>query len=197
MGEARGGYDADIEWSKVHAPRPSSSTSGGQSGGSSDAVEAEGGVVLAIAVEAPSVDALILVKARKSALEVHERHLEWYVSSRQHEYGICEKDYGLPSSPSTTPFGYFGAAASPLCWSGFCDPFLLLLTASAKNLSMLWKQHVRHKRHRTSQWFFFISGRLTSSPSSNLHMGRSTDTTAGYHALKRIYVGFGTLFNDK
>lgn len=77
MGEARGGYDADIEWSKVHAPRPSSSTSGGQSGGRSrDAVEAEGGVDLAVVVEEPSFDALFLVKARKSALEVHERHLE-------------------------------------------------------------------------------------------------------------------------
>lgn len=170
-----------MEWSRVHAPRPSSSTSGGQSGGSSEAVEAEGGVVLAIAVEEPSLDALILVKARKSALEVHERHLECYVSSRGHEYGIREKDYGLPSSPSTTPFGYFGAAASLSCWSGFCDRFSLLLTALAKNLSILWKQHVRHK---TTDFPVVFSGRLTSSSSSNLHMGRSTDTSTPYHCSK-------------
>ena len=65
-----------MECSKVHAPRPSSSTSGGQSaGGSRDAVEADGGIDFAVAAGDPSFDALFLVKARKSALEVHERHL--------------------------------------------------------------------------------------------------------------------------
>ena len=39
-------------------------------------MEAKGGVDFAVVAEDPSLDALILVKARKSALEVHERHLE-------------------------------------------------------------------------------------------------------------------------
>lgn len=52
-------------------------------------MEAEGGVDFAVVVEDISLDALILVKARKSALEVHERHLN-HVSSAIGESKRCK-----------------------------------------------------------------------------------------------------------
>lgn len=57
--------------------RPSSSTSGGQSGGGArEAVETEGGVDVAVVVDDLSLAILFFMRAAQSAEEVQERHLE-------------------------------------------------------------------------------------------------------------------------
>lgn len=76
MGEARGGYEAEIVCNKVQVLRPSSSTSGGQSGGgATDAVSTAGGEDVSVVVCDLSLEILFFIIAAQSAEEVQVRQL--------------------------------------------------------------------------------------------------------------------------
>lgn len=76
--DAFSGYVAVMEWRRVHVLRPRASTSGGQSGGSSEDVvdwarEAEDEAE-AVGDDFDGVD-FMRVRARQSAMDVQVRHL--------------------------------------------------------------------------------------------------------------------------
>ena len=134
-GEGCVGYWAAMVWSSVQVPRPRVSTSAGQSAAgpalAAAAVVAAIAAAAAVPAEPPPDEGVLsvdLVWFAHDANEVHDRHLciLWLAHSPcevKEVYGmLCPRQtntYGLPSLPSTTPFGIlFGASTTAAGCSG-------------------------------------------------------------------------------
>jgi len=107
--EGRSGYEAAMECRRFQVELPSTSTSGGQSGGSWSCWE-EVWRFDKLLVDS-GFEVCFFVIATQAAKEVQERHLYSWISMVD-VHQLTVETNGFPSGPSTTPFGNFFGAIS-------------------------------------------------------------------------------------